>query len=235
MATDGSAGPIALSCPGVVPPGVIAWWCSCDQWGQWTKPGGAMFYNDVWGAGAGPQCTWVSADQWGTTANHPNTSGVKSYPNISFSPKQALSDINSYSSSFQVTVPTDGAWETTYDIWVKDSNSTRIEIMLWMNKNGPVYPASPSPTPAVPSVTTGGHTWNVYYGAFGGNQVVTLIRTTNTTSATVDIKDILDWIIANHGSFDSSWTLDQVQFGFEIVSNGSVQDFLVNSFSVSSE
>jgi hypothetical protein len=45
---------------------------------------------------------------------------------------------------------------------------------------------------------------------------------------------ITNWIITNKKSFNSSWTLDQVQFGPEIVSDGAVQSFVVNSFSVSS-
>ena len=60
------------------------------------------------------------------------------------------------------------------------------------------------------------------------------LRTSNTSSATVDIKVILDWIITNRGSFGSSWTLHQVQFGPEILANCGVQSFVINSFAVSS-
>jgi hypothetical protein len=86
----------------------------------------------------------------------------------------------------------------------------------------------------VSNVNVGGHTWNVFYGSNGANDVVSLLRTSNTTSGTVDIKAILDWIIANKKSFTSSWSLDQVQFGFEITSDPGVQSFTVTSFSVSS-
>ena len=44
--------------------------------------------------------------------------------------------------------------------------------------------------------------------------------TANVTSGTIDVKGILDWLIANnttqYGKFDNTWTLDQVQWGFEI-------------------
>jgi hypothetical protein len=54
----------------------------------------------------------------------------------------------------------------------------------------------------------------------------------------VDIKAILQWIIANnstkYGAFTASWTLDQVQFGYKITSDGSTQAFVTNSFSVTS-
>jgi hypothetical protein len=55
----------------------------------------------------------------------------------------------------------------------------------------------------------------------------------------VDVKGILDWLIANnttqYGQFDNTWTLDQVQWGFEISGDGgATQAFINNSFSVSS-
>jgi hypothetical protein len=50
----------------------------------------------------------------------------------------------------------------------------------------------------------------------------------------VDVKAVLDWIINDRRSFTGSSALDQVQFGFEITSDGSTQSFVVNSFSVSS-
>jgi hypothetical protein len=228
-----ATGPVTLSCPGAAPAGITPDWCSCDQWGQTTK-GAATYYNDIWGSGAGGQCIWVSGSQWGVAANHPSGGGVKSYPNISYSPAKAISAINTYTSSFDLTVPSSGAWEVAYDYWVKNG-STVIEIMLWVNyTQGKVFPASSTSNPAVSNVNVGGHTWNVYYGAYGGHDVVSLLRTTNANSGTVDIMAITNWIITNKKSFTTSWTLDQFQFGFEIVSDGAVQSFICNSFSVSS-
>ena len=227
--TSGATGPVTTSCPGAAPSGITPTWCSCDQWGQ-TTIGNATYYNDIWGSGPGPQCIWVAGNQWGVAANHPNTSGVKAYPNISYSPGKVISAINTYTSSFDLTVPSSGAWEVAYDYWVK-SGSTEIEIMLWVNyTQGKVFPAG---SLSVSNVDTGGSTWNVYYGAYGGHDVVSLLRTTNANSGTVDILAITNWIITNKKSFNSSWTLDQVQFGPEIVSDGAVQSFVVNSFSVS--
>ena len=104
--------------------------------------------------------------------------------------------------------------------------------MLWVNyTKGSVFPAG---SLGKSNVSTGGHTWDVYYGAYGGHDVVSLLRTTNSSSATVDVKAILDWIITNKGNFQSNWTLYQVQFGPEIVADSGVQSFICNSFSVSS-
>jgi hypothetical protein len=41
------------------------------------------------------------------------------------------------------------------------------EIMLWMNKQGAVGPIGSLQT----SVSVGGHSWNVYKGSNGSNQV----------------------------------------------------------------
>jgi hypothetical protein len=230
-----STGNVSTSCPGAVPAGITTSYCACGIQDK-TTSSGFTIYNNVWGSGAGPQCLWATTTtQWGVAANHPNTGGVKSYPNISVSPKTTISAIKSYTSSFDVTVPTGGSWEVAYDIWVKGTTSARIEIMLWMYKTGSVAPIK---SVTGPSVTVGGHSWTVYYGSNGSNDVVSFVRSSNTTSGTVDVKAILDWIIANntsqYGRFTNSYTLDQVQFGFEITSDGSVQEFVNNSFSVSS-
>jgi hypothetical protein len=243
-ATGGTTGSVTTTCPGAVPTGVTSSWCSCDQWGQWAN-GNYTYYNDIWGSGAGSQCIWATtSNAWGVAANHPNSSGIKSYPNISLSPAKAISAIGTYTSGFNVTVPSSGAYETTYDVWVKGTGSTRIEIMLWMNYTGAVGPIASSydsngkPVADKANVTVGGHTWNVYFGTNGSNDVVSFVRTSNTDSGTVDIKAILLWIIANdttqYAVFTTSWTLDQVQFGFEITSDGSTQAFVTNSFSVTS-
>jgi hypothetical protein len=227
-----------------VPAGTTSSWCSCEQWGQWAN-GSYTYYNDIWGTGAGAQCIWATAaNKWGVAANHPTTSGIKSYPNISISPAKAISAISAYTSSFDVSVPSSGAYETTYDLWVKGTTSTRIEIMLWMNYTGAVgpiasaYDASGKPVADKANVTVGGHSWNVYFGTNGSNDVVSFLRTSNTSTGNVDIKALLLWIIANdtthYGVFTSSWTLDQVQFGFEITSDGSTQAFVTNSFEVTS-
>ena len=231
--TGGATAPVTVSCPAAAPAGVTPAWCSCDQWGQWTNAA-ATYYNDVWGSGHGGQCIWVSGGQWGTAAKHPNTDGVKAYPHIAVSPGKAIAAINTFTSSFDVTVPSDGLWETAYVLLITSPSSTGITIMLWVNKSGSDLPASSTSSPAVSNVSTGGHTWDVYYGSHGNKDIISLVRTSNTNSGTVDIMAILNWLIANRGSFDSSWTFAELQFGFQIVSDGVVQSFVCNSLSISS-
>jgi hypothetical protein len=206
-------------------------WIACGNWDHWTS-GDYEVYNNIWGSGAGPQCiTAWSGSHWTVNSTQPATSGVKSYPNSGFvNLGKKISSLNTLTSSFNITVPSGGDWEAAYDIWVP------TEVMLWMYTVGNVGPIASSwdsngnPIPSATNVTVGGHTWNVYHQNGDGN-VVSFVRTTNTTSGTVDIKAILSWIIAQ-GWFGDG-TIGAVQFGFEISgTDGVAKDFTTNSFSI---
>ncbi len=199
-------------------------WSSTDKWGTWSN-GGYTLYNDVWGSGAGPQTIWANSySNWGVWANHPNTGGVKSYPNVTRYVGRQLSSLGSVSSNFTVSVPGSGAYETAYDIW---DSANAYETMLWMNKTGAVGPLGSYQTTA----TVGGHTWDVYRGSNGANQVFSFVRHGNTSSGSVNIKSVLQWI-QGRGWFGNI-TLGNVQFGFEITSSSGGLNFVSNSYSVS--
>ena len=242
---DSSA--VTTVCPGAVPAGITSAFCNCVNEGPGFKTGAFSVANNVWGSGPGPECVWATTSTlWGVTANHPQTSGVKSYPNIGLSPKLLISGIKTYTSSFDITVPGNvGSWEAAYDMWLRTpgGGNTRIELMVWMYtyKTGPISSIVASTKP-----TIGDYTWTVHYGSNGSNATISLVNTNpttgttaNVTSGTIDVKGILDWLIANnttqYGKFDNTWTLDQVQWGFEISGDGgSTQEFVNNCFSVSS-
>jgi hypothetical protein len=200
-----------------------ATWGSSDQWATWTN-GGYTLYNNIWGSGAGPQSIWANSySNWGVWANHPNTGGVKAYPNASIPVNKTLSSLTTVRSSFDVTVPSAGAYTTAYDIW---ANNNAYEIMLWMNKAGAVGPLGTSQGTA----TVGGHTWTVYKGSNGANAVFSFVRNGNTSAGTVDILAISKWIQAK-GWFGNV-TLGNVQFGYEITSSSGGLNFVTNSYSV---
>jgi len=200
-------------------------WSSSDKWGTWSN-GGYTVRNDVWGSGAGSQSIWANSySNWGVTANHPNTGGVKAYPHSAKNVNKRLSAIGSVKSSFNVSAPGSGAYTTAYDIWC---NNNAYEIMLWMNKRGAVGPIGSKQTTA----SVGGHTWDVYKGSNGSNQVFSFVRTSNTNSGTVDIKAVLNWIKGK--SWFGDVTLGEVQFGFEITSSSGGLNFTSNSYSVTS-
>ena len=242
---DSSA--VTTVCPGAVPAGITSSFCNCVNEGPGYKTGTFSVANNVWGSGPGPECVWATTSTlWGVTANHPQTGGVKSYPNIGYSPKKLISSINTYTSSFDITVPGNvGSWEAAYDIWLRTpgGGNTRIELMVWMYtyKTGPISSIVATTKPKI-----GDYTWTVHYGSNGSNATISLVNTNpttgataNVTSGTIDVKGILDWLIANnttqYGQFDNTWTLDQVQWGFEISGDGgATQEFVNNCFSVSS-
>lgn len=76
-----------------------------------------------------------------------------------------------------------------------------------------------------------GHSWDVYRGSNGSNQVFSLVRQGNTDSETVDIKAILNWLRSMNWSGDV--TLGDVQFGYEITSSSGGMDIRTDTFSVS--
>jgi len=211
-----------------------ATWSSTDRWGTWSN-GGYKLANDVWGSGYGPQSIWANSySNWGVWSNQPNTGGVKSYPQSARYVGKTLSSLGKCTSSFNVSTPSGGSWEVTYDIW---DNNHKYETMLWMNWTGNVSPICSSysstgkPVPVATNVTVGGHTWNVYKGSNGSNAVFSFLRTSKTNSGTVDVRAIQNWI-KSKGWFGDIVQGD-VQFGFEITSSSGGLNFQVNSFSVS--
>ncbi|MFJ8538529.1 hypothetical protein [Streptomyces sp. NPDC093591] len=207
-------------------PASAAVWNSCDQWGN-TSLNGYTLYNNIWGSGAGSQCIWAnSGTNWGVWANHPNTGGIKSYPNSKKVINKTIASLGSLTSSYNVTVPSSGAYNTSYDIWDTDYDH---EIMLWVNYNGAVGPIGTSQG----SVSLGGHTWNVFRGSNGANNVYSFLRTSDSNSGTVDMKPILNWI-ASKGWMSTSETIGDVQFGYEITSSSGGLNFNTNNLTVSS-
>lgn len=197
------------------------WW-STDQWASWGN-GGYTLYNDVWGSGAGPQTIWAnSASNWGVWSNQPNTGGVKSYPNADRWVGRPINSLNSVTSGYNVSVPSSGAFETAYDIW--DSSNTN-EIMLWLNRTGPVGPIGSYVT----TVRLGGHTWSVYKGWNGSNNVYSFLDNDRSTSGSVDILSVLRWM-ENGEHWIGNVTLGNVQFGWEITSSNGGLNFQTNSY-----
>jgi hypothetical protein len=206
-------------------PAQAATWESGDKWATWSN-GGYTVRNNVWGGGAGPQSIWANSYRnWGVWADHPNTGGVKSYPHVARAVGRRISALGTLSSSFAVSRPGSGSYATAYDIW---AGNNAYEIMLWMNKQGAVGPIGSRQATA----TVGGHTWDVYKGTNGANEVFSFVRTGNTNSGTVDIKAVMNWIRGRGWMGDV--TMGEVQFGFEITSSSGGLNFSTTGYSVTS-
>ncbi|MFF3320562.1 hypothetical protein ACFYV5_34405 [Streptomyces sp. NPDC003035] len=212
-------------------PAQAAVWNSCDRWGN-TTLGGYTLYNNIWGSGAGSQCVWAnSGTNWGVWADHPDTGGIKSYPNAKKVVNRKISAMTTLTSSYNVTVPSSGAYNSSYDIWDTDYD---YEIMLWVNATGPVGALGDHQGTA----TLGGHTWSVYKGKVHNadgtyHDVFSFLRTSDSTAGTVNILPILKWI-KDTKKWMGDETIGDVQFGFEITSSSGGKDFVTNSLTVSS-
>ncbi|MEV6006906.1 hypothetical protein AB0M29_08860 [Streptomyces sp. NPDC051976] len=207
-----------------VAPAQAATWSSTDAFGTWSN-GGYELNNDVWGGGAGPQTIWANSyGNWGVWANHPDTGGIKSYPHVARTVGTPVNSLSWVSSSFNVSVPGGGAYETAYDIW---DSGYHNEIMLWMNKTGPVGPLGSYQG----TVSVGGHTWSAYKGSNGSNAVFSLVRNGNTSAGAVDILAVLKWMEYSEGWFGNV-NLGSVQFGYEITSSSGGMNFVSNSYSL---
>jgi hypothetical protein len=208
-------------------------WVGSGQWDNWTT-NGYTIYNNIWGSGAGSQTAWArSPSNWGVLANHPRTSGIKSYPNVSYTLNRTLSSLSSLSSSYNVTVPATGDYVTSYDIW---ANNNAYEIMIWTNKQGTVGPIAErydanGAVPSAANVNVGGATWNIYRGSNGANAVFSFVRTSNSNSGTLNVLAMLNWLRTNNWWGDV--TLGQFQFGYEISGTAGQSAFTTNSYSLS--
>ncbi|NHD16071.1 MULTISPECIES: hypothetical protein [unclassified Actinopolyspora] len=200
-------------------------WESSEKFATWSD-GDYIVRNNIWGSGAGSQTIWANSHgDWGVAADHPNTGGVKSYPHVGRTVDESVGAIDGLSSEFAVTAPEAGSYATAYDIWVDNHD---YEIMLWMNQHGAVGPLGSR----VDTVEVGGHRWDVHRGSNGSNEVFSFVRTGDTSSGTVDVEAVLDWIV-QRGWFDSGATVGEVQFGFEITSSSGGLDFATSRYSLS--
>jgi hypothetical protein len=140
-----------------VAPAQAATWSSTAAFGSWSN-GGYELNNDVWGGGAGPQTIWANTySNWGVWSDQPATGGVKSYPHAARDVGRAINSLSRVTSSFGVTVPGGGAYETAYDIW---DSGYHNEIMLWMNKTGAVGPlGTPGPPTGAATAPTPSSRW----------------------------------------------------------------------------
>jgi Glycosyl hydrolase family 12/IPT/TIG domain len=130
-----------------------------------------------------------------------------------------------------------GTWDDAYDIWFNNTatgnqgtaGTHNLEMMVWLGKNGTVFPAG---TRIAASVTIGGNTYDVWYHGSAndtGGTVSYVLTSPVTSVSNLDLGPLsADAVSRNY--IDTSWYLIGVEAGFEIWSGG--QGLTVNSFSV---
>ncbi len=215
----------------------------CTQFGTTTQ-GNYTIMNNRWGTSA-TQCINVTSNGFQITQQDGtgNLSGAPvSYPAIyvgchysNCSPSTNLpmqiSTIGAANTSVTVTYPGSGTYDAAYDIWLNDTTNVtgvqKTEIMIWLNHTGSIQPIGSQ----TGTTSLGGHTWAVWTGNNGANNVVSY-QSAGITSFSADLKPfLLDAITRGSGYGTTSWYLSSIQMGFEPWVSG--VGLSVNSFSAS--
>jgi Glycosyl hydrolase family 12 len=226
---DGSdGGPGASSCASPV-------FDTSSPLGIWPGDGvpyeGYFVFNNMWNtdAGLGPQTLSVcSYNSWYVVSDQTDNAGaVKTYPNAQMNFNEVpIASLHGVMSRFAETSPHVGVYDDAYDIWLNGiATAGSTEIMVWVDNYNQVPKGS--------QVTTkpfGDRTYDVWMTP--DSSYIALVSTVTFTSGTVDLLEIFSWAIAQNW-LPQSATLDQIDFGVEIVSTGGANaTYQFNDFSI---
>jgi hypothetical protein len=215
----------------------------CDQFGT-VVAGNYVIMNNRWGTSA-TQCINTTANGFSITQQDGvgNTSGAPTaYPAIylgchysNCSPNSPLprqiSQIGSAPGSINVSFPSNGTWNSAYDVWLNaDTNVSGVqdtEIMIWLNRQGQIQPIGSQTGTA----NLAGRSWNVWTGSNGQNNVVSYLFTGSPLSSfNFDLMAFVRDTLSRGSQYGTnSWYLTSVQAGFEPWQGG--VGLTVNSFS----
>jgi hypothetical protein len=214
--TAGSAGSPAVECTDPV-------FTTSDTNGGWSN-GGYYVHNNVWNADeAGPETLYAcSYDNWYVTSTQPDSTSVKAFPNVHLDIENLdglpLDTYTTITSTFAATAPDVGIYNVAYDLWLDGvgwGNGT-TEVMIWTENRGQV----PLGDTISPQMTFGGKQYDVYRytsSSDGGVQVISLVSTETQTAGSVDLREILDFII-DQAWIESNATINQIGYGVEVCS-----------------
>lgn len=204
-----------------------------DPNGGWPE-GGYYVHNNMWNSAKYKPCASTlyasSHSNWHVVTRMNNKSGdgaVKTYPNAHRDYASApIASFGSITSTFAETSPRAGIYDVAYDIWINGiARPGCTEIMIW-NDNFRQVPSGDH----VQDVTFDGRTFQVYKVRQSG--YIAFVATTNFTSGTVNLLDIIKWTIAK-GWLSGKSTLNQICFGIEMVSTDDKEaTFRVTGFSI---
>lgn len=214
----------------------------CDQFGSVTTPGGYVVQNNAWGTSA-PQCVTQVGDGFQLTradGSVPTNGAPKSYPSIfagchytNCSPgtdlPERVGSIGGVPSGIAYQYVGGAVYDAAYDIWLDPTPKTdgvnQTEIMIWLNRTGPVQPIGT----VTGTVSLAGQTWDVWRGSNGQNDVISYVSPSSLTGLNFDIKEFIDHTVSQ-GLATPDWYLTSIQAGFEPWENGA--GLAVTTFSV---
>jgi hypothetical protein len=204
-----------------------------DPNGGWPE-GGYYVHNNMWNSAKYSPCTstlyaW-SHDQWRVVTKINNNSGdgaVKTYPNVHRDYRSVpVSSFDSITSTFAETSPRVGIYNFAYDLWINGiAKPGCTEIMIW-TENFKQVPGGQY----VQDATFDGRTYKVYKRS--SSDYIAFVPTANFTSGTVNLLDIIKWVMAK-GWLSEQSTLYQICYGVEIVCTDDAEaTFQVTAFSI---
>jgi hypothetical protein len=193
-------------------------------------------HNNMWNASAynvSETLKACSAGNWYVSARADNNSGdgaVKTYPNVHRDYNgRTLGSFRSISSTFASRSPHVGIYDGAYDIWMNGiASSGSTEVMIWTDN----YRQRPSGNVVAKHLHFSGRTWKLFATDDHGYLAFKPRRPLH--HGTVAIKKRLAYLVSN-GYLKKGSTVDQICFGYEIVSTGGTfHRFKIDRFSVTS-
>ncbi|MEW2445774.1 GH12 family glycosyl hydrolase domain-containing protein [Micromonospora marina] len=199
----------------------------CEQYGSTTIQNRYVVQNNRWGTTA-RQCINVTGTGFEITTQQgssPTNGAPVSYPSVYFgchytncSPGTNLpiqvSRISKATSSITYKYVSGATYNASYDIWLdpspKRDGVNQMEIMIWLNRQGPIQPIG-SP---VGNATIDGRRWEVWRGSNGSNNVISYLAPSAISSANLNLLAFIT-DTRNRGAITNSWYLTSVQAGFE--------------------
>ncbi|HWB59371.1 MAG TPA: hypothetical protein VG733_07755 [Chthoniobacteraceae bacterium] len=183
----------------------------------WSN-GGYYVHNNMWNASSGQTLTARAYNDWSVTATFPDTTSVKTYPNVHKDINNLkglpLSNFQTITSTFAGKAPPVGIYDVAYDIWLNGVGSGKgvIELMIWTENRKQV------PLGSVQAhVTFDGVAYDAWHYTKGGENVITLVPANVMTSGNLNLKAIFDWAI-KLGWMPANPTVNQIDYGVEICS-----------------
>ncbi|MFF5052180.1 cellulose binding domain-containing protein [Micromonospora sp. NPDC000663] len=199
----------------------------CEQYGSTTIQGRYVVQNNRWGTTA-QQCINVTSSGFEITTQNgssPTNGAPTAYPSVFFgchytncSPGTNLpiqvSQISSATSSISYRYVSGATYNASYDIWLdpspKRDGVNQMEIMIWLNRQGPIQPIGS----VVGTASLAGRTWEVWQGSNGSNNVISYVAPSAISSLNFSVLDFIN-DVRNRGAITNSWYLTSIQAGFE--------------------
>ncbi|MET7710849.1 cellulose binding domain-containing protein [Micromonospora sp. NPDC005413] len=199
----------------------------CEQYGSAVIQGRYVVQNNRWGTTA-QQCINVTGSGFEITTlngSSPTNGAPTAYPSVFFgchytncSPGTNLpiqvSQISSATSSISYRYVSGATYNASYDIWLdpspKRDGVNQMEIMIWLNRQGPIQPIGS----VVGTTNLAGRTWEVWRGSNGSNNVISYVAPSAISSLNFSVLDFIN-DVRNRGAITNSWYLTSIQAGFE--------------------